>query len=214
MKDYKLIKRYSASERINHWIVAVCFIVLALSGLALFYPSFSWLSQVFGTLKTARIIHPFVGIVMFIGFTVQFFRYASNNIPNKEDVKWALSVKEVLLGKEVGDVGKYNGGQKVMFWAMAGSLLVMVVTGVMMWQSPLFIAEHFSIHARRIAILLHAWAALILIACIIVHVYAAIWIRGTVRAMTEGIVTENWAKTHHPKWYREVMGKANDKKAS
>ena len=62
----------------------------------------------------------------------------------------------------------------------------------------------------RLALLLHAWAATILIAGIIVHVYAAIWIRGTVRAMTEGVVTQTWAKKHHPKWYREVMASAHE----
>ena len=62
----------------------------------------------------------------------------------------------------------------------------------------------------RIALLLHAWAATILITGIIVHVYAAIWIRGTVRAMTEGVVTQTWAKKHHPKWYREVMAAAHE----
>ncbi len=204
-QENRLIKRYSASERLNHWIVAFCFILLAISGLALFYPSFSWFGQIFGTLQVARIVHPFVGVIMFVGFTIQFFRYASHNIPTKGDVEWAMSVKDVVLGKEVGDVGKYNAGQKVMFWAMTGCLVVMLVTGVMMWQSPYFFADYFSIESRRIAILLHAWAALILIACIIVHVYAAIWIRGTIRAMTEGVVSENWAKTHHPAWYREIM---------
>ena len=204
-QENRLIQRYSASERINHWIVAFCFILLAISGLALFYPSFSWFGQVFGTLQTARIVHPFVGMIMFVGFMIQFFRYASHNIPNMEDLRWALSVKDVVMGKEVGDVGKYNAGQKVMFWAMTACLFVMLVTGIMMWQSPFFFADNFSIESRRIAILLHAWAALILIACIIVHVYAAIWIRGTIRAMTHGVVTENWAKSHHPAWYREIM---------
>ena len=47
-----------------------------------------------------------------------------------------------------------------------------------------------------------------MIAGIIVHVYAAIWVRGTIRAMVEGVVTQTWAKKHHPRWYREVMAKA------
>lgn len=74
-QENRLIQRYSASERINHWIVAFCFILLALSGLALFYPSFSWFGQVFGTLQTARIIHPFVGMIMFVGFMIDLFSY-------------------------------------------------------------------------------------------------------------------------------------------
>ncbi len=198
----RLIRRYSASERINHWIVAFCFILLALSGLAFFYPSFFWLTQVFGTPQMARIIHPFVGVIMFVGFMVQFFRYYKHNFINKEDIKWMFAVKDVLAGKEVGDIGKYNGGQKAMFWIMTLCLMVMLVTGVMMWQ-PYF-ANSFSIPARRIAILLHAWSALALIASIIIHIYAALWVKGTIRAMVEGVVSEAWAKKHHPKWHRQI----------
>ncbi len=211
MAQGKLIKRYTAAERLNHWIVAACFILLALSGLAFFYPSFFWLTQVFGTPQMARIIHPFVGIIMFVGFTRQFFRYWKHNFINKSDVEWAMSVKEVIRGDHMPNVGKYNGGQKVMFWTMTGTLLILVVTGVMMWQ-PYF-ADYFSIPLRRIAILLHAWSALILIASIIVHVYAAIWVKGTIRAMTEGVVTDTWAKKNHPKWYEEIM-EARAKKES
>jgi formate dehydrogenase subunit gamma len=36
------------------------------------------------------------------------------------------------------------------------------------------------------------------------HVYAAIWVKGTVRAMTRGTVTESWAKLNHPLWHEEV----------
>lgn len=210
MKPQRLIQRYNAAERINHWIVAACFILLALSGLAFFYPSFFWLTQVFGTPQMARIVHPFVGVIMFLGFARQFFRYVTRNVPDMDDVKWALSVKKVIRGDHMPNVGKYNGGQKVMFWAMTVCLIVLVITGVMMWQ-PYF-ANNFSVPARRIAILLHAWSALILIASIIVHVYAAIWVKGTIRAMTEGVVTETWAKNHHPKWHAEVM--ENHAKAS
>lgn len=202
-----LIQRYTRSERINHWIVAVCFVLLAISGLAFFYPAFFWLSNVFGTPQIARIVHPFVGVIMFLGFFVQFFRYFRHNFINKEDIKWMLSVRQVLQGHEVGDIGKYNGGQKGMFWVMTLCMLVMMVTGVMAWR-PYF-ATYFSIDFIRYALLFHSWAATILIASIIVHVYAAIWVRGTIRAMVEGVVTQGWAKKHHPRWYRDVMKRAD-----
>jgi formate dehydrogenase subunit gamma len=128
MKE-KLIQRYKRSERINHWIVAVCFMLLAISGLAFFYPAFFWLTGVFGTPQLARIIHPFVGVVMFIGFTVQFFRYWKYNFIDKEDIKWMKSVKTVLKGHETGDIGKYNGGQKGMFWLMTACMAVLLCTG-------------------------------------------------------------------------------------
>lgn len=208
MAKERLIQRYNASERINHWIVAACFILLAFSGLAFFYPSFFWFSQIFGTPQMARIVHPFVGVIMFVGFFIQFFRYVSRNFINKNDIIWALSVQKVIKGEHLPNVGKYNAGQKVMFWIMTLSMIILIVTGVIMWQ-PYF-ANEFSIPLRRIAILLHAWFALILIASIIVHVYAAIWIKGTIRAMTEGVVTEKWAESHHPLWYEEVMKNVKD----
>ena len=114
----------------------------------------------------------------------------------------------MLNGHEVGDVGKYNGGQKGMFWLMTGCMLVLGVTGIIAWRQ--YFSGYFAINTVRLALLLHAWAATILIAGIIVHVYAAIWIRGTIRAMTEGVVTQTWAKKHHPKWYREVMANAHE----
>lgn len=205
MKE-RLIQRYSRAERINHWIVAICFVLLAISGLAFFYPAFFWLTGVFGTPQLARIIHPIVGVIMFLGFARQFLRYWHHNFIDKEDVKWMTSVIRVIKGESVGDVGKYNGGQKGMFWLMTICMIILPITGVIAWR-PYF-ADYFSVSTLRIALLLHAWAALILIAGIIVHVYAALWIRGTLRAMVEGVVTQNWAKKHHPRWYREMIAKS------
>ncbi|TCW33587.1 formate dehydrogenase subunit gamma [Gulbenkiania mobilis] len=206
MSRERLIRRYGAAERINHWIVAVCFVLLALSGLALFYPAFFWLTGVFGTPQLARIVHPFVGVVMFLGFFRQFFRYWHHNFITRDDIRWMTSVKTVLLGGEVGDTGKYNGGQKGMFWLMTGCMLVLVISGIVIWR-PYF-APAFPIPVIRVALLLHAWTALILIAGIIVHVYAALWVKGTMRAMIEGVVSEAWARKHHPRWYREKMQEA------
>ena len=205
MKE-RLIQRYSRAGRINHWIVAICFVLLAISGLAFFYPAFFWLTGVFGTPQLARIIHPIVGVIMFLGFARQFLRYWHHNFIDKEDVKWMMSVPKVIKGEEVGDVGKYNGGQKGMFWLMTACMIILPITGVIAWR-PYF-ADYFSIDIIRIALLVHAWAALILIAGIIVHVYAALWIRGTLRAMIEGVVTQNWARKHHPRWYREMIAKS------
>lgn len=206
MSQEKLIQRYNTQERLNHWIVAVCFILLAISGLAFFYPAFFWLTGVFGTPQLARIVHPFVGVVMFLGFVRQFFRYYHHNFITNEDITWMKSVKTILQGHEVGDIGKYNGGQKGMFWLMTGCMALLFISGVIAWR-PYF-ALYFPIPVIRLALLAHACSAIALIAGIIVHVYAALWVKGTIRAMVEGVVTHAWAKKHHPRWYREMTGKA------
>lgn len=204
MSKEKLIQRYNAAERINHWIVAICFVLLAISGLAFFYPAFFWLTGVFGTPQLARIIHPFVGVVMVLAFARQFFRYAHHNLINKEDVRWMMSVREVMKGNEVGDTGRYNGGQKGMFWLMVVCMILLLGSGFIAWR-PYF-APLFPIPVIRIALLVHAASALALIAGIIVHVYAALWVQGTIRAMVEGVVTHAWAKKHHPRWFRQMTG--------
>lgn len=52
---------------------------------------------------------------------------------------------------------------------------------------------------------MHAVAAFVLIASIIVHIYAALWVKGSIGAMVRGTVTLGWARKHHPKWFRESV---------
>ena len=59
----------------------------------------------------------------------------------------------------------------------------------------------------RAASLVHAISAFGLIGLIMAHIYAAIWTKGTIRAMTRGTVTGGWAWRHHRKWLRELAGR-------
>ncbi|MDO5705773.1 MAG: formate dehydrogenase cytochrome b556 subunit, partial [Paracoccus sp. (in: a-proteobacteria)] len=84
-------------------------------------------------------------------------------------------------------------------------IVVLIVTGVMIWEQ--YFPGLVSIPVRRIALLVHAIAAVLIILTFILHVYAAIWTRGTIRAMTHGSVTGGWAWRHHRKWLREIAGR-------
>ncbi len=84
-------------------------------------------------------------------------------------------------------------------------LVLLLVSGVIIWR-PYF-APAFSIPVIRFALMLHSFAAVALIVVIMVHIYAALWVKGTITAMVEGWVTKTWAKKHHPRWYREVRQK-------
>lgn len=203
----KMLRRYKDSDRMNHWFIALLFFLATLSGLTLFHPSMYFLSNLFGGGAWTRILHPFLGAVMFLGFFVMFFRVVRDNLFTKQDREWRRKIGTMLKGdmKSLPPVGKYNWGQKVVFWLMTLSLLVLLVTGIMFWR-PWF-APFFSIPVMRIAVLLHSISAVILIFSVIVHIYAAIWVKGTMRAMTRGTVSEGWAKTNHALWYKKVSGK-------
>jgi formate dehydrogenase subunit gamma len=78
---------------------------------------------------------------------------------------------------------------------------------LVLWDQYFY--EYTTIEQKRIAVLVHAIAALLAILVWIVHVYAAIWVRGTVRAMTRGSVTGGWAWRHHRKWLRQEVSKGD-----
>jgi formate dehydrogenase subunit gamma len=202
----KMLQRYQDGERMNHWFIAVCFVLAGLSGLALFHPAFFFFTHLFGGGPWARILHPFLGVFMALGFVGLYRKLWRDNRINDADREWRRHMGEMLAGNKAGlpPVGKYNYGQKMVFWTMSISLLVLVVTGLMFWR-PWF-APYVPIPLMRAAVLLHSVAAVVLILTTIMHVYAAIWVKGTVRAMTRGTVSEAWAKTNHPLWHKEMTG--------
>ncbi|QBR49754.1 formate dehydrogenase cytochrome b556 subunit [Erwinia sp. QL-Z3] len=202
MRKRDRIQRYSAPERINHWIVAFCFVFAALSGLGFFFPSFNWLMHVLGTPQLARILHPFIGVIMFAAFLLMFLRYWRDNLIERDDLEWAKNIRKVAKNEEVGDTGRYNFGQKCVFWAAIVSLLLLLASGIVIWR-PYF-AGAFSIPIIRLALVVHSVSAVVLIMVIMVHIYAALWVKGTITAMVEGWVTSAWAKKHHPRWYRQI----------
>ncbi len=202
----KLLKRYEDGDRMNHWVIALFFVLAGLSGLAFFHPALYFFTNLFGGGQWTRILHPFMGLVMVVAFGVLFRKLWRDNVMNAADKEWSKHMGDMLRGdkSKMPPVGKYNAGQKRVFWAMSISLAVLLVTGVMFWR-PWF-APFFPVDVLRIAVLLHSVAAVVLVLSTVAHVYAAIWVKGTVRAMTRGTVTEGWAKANHALWHREVTG--------
>jgi len=76
-REPNIIARYTVCERANHWLVAITFILLTLSGLALFHPYFFPLNQLFGGGVWTRILHPFLGVVLIFAFGSMFFAFES-----------------------------------------------------------------------------------------------------------------------------------------
>jgi formate dehydrogenase subunit gamma len=201
------VSRYAGFTRANHWLTAACAIVLLLSGFAFFHPSLYWLTWLFGSGQLARWLHPIVGVVMalsFLGLFVQMWRL---NMPRAEDAEWVRHGRDVIKANDdaLPELGKYNAGQKLVFWGMAALILAMLVTGVMMWEE--YFPHLVSIPVRRVALAVHATCAVLMLLLLVLHVYAAIWTRGTLRAMTRGTVTGGWAWRHHRKWLRELAAR-------
>lgn len=214
MSDKTYVKRYSAGARLNHWVTAISLILLALSGMALFHPSLYFLTGLFGGGAVVRWLHPIIGVVLFLSFMGLFIRFFRLNLWERTDNVWLAKLRSVLAGREedLPEMGKYNAGQKMVFWSMSILIIALFLSGVVLWDAahPWLAANlgmTFSIEQSRLAVLVHAIAAVVAIVVWIVHVYAAIWVKGTISAMTRGEVTGGWGWRHHRRWLREEIGK-------
>lgn len=207
-----LVNRYSGAARVNHWITALCLILLALSGLALFHPDLFFLTALFGGGQNTRAIHPWIGVALFFSFFGLFLRFWRGNLWRAEDGTWMRRVADVLANREdrLPEVGHYNAGQKIVFWSMSALIIVLIASGLVIWEA--YFSDFTAVETKRFALLIHAGAAVAIICVWIVHAYSALWVRGSIPGMVRGFVTGGWAWKHHRKWLRErVAGKDADR---
>ncbi len=207
LQNGKYVQRYGVSDRANHWVVAILFVILSLTGLAFCHPALFFLSDVLDGPVWSRLLHPFLGLVMAVSFVFLARRVWHDNFIKPVDIEWLKMIEEVINNGDGPDklpIGKYNAGQKLMFWTMIGSVAALVLSGIVIWRA--YFAMYFPIPVIRFAMVIHMLAGFTGITALIVHVYAAIWVKGTIRAMTRGNVDANWAKHHHPEWYKEQTG--------
>jgi len=179
-------------------------VLMALSGLALFHPAFFWLTNLFGGGPWTRILHPFIGVFMFLCFLVFASRMWRHNHIDANDRQWLKQADDVVNNREenLPEVGRYNAGQKLLFHVLVWTMLFLLLSGLVIWR--VYFSGLFPIAAVRLASVIHAFFAFVLICAIIVHIYAAIWVKGSVRAMTRGTVSPGWAWKHHRAWFRSL----------
>lgn len=199
------IERYRVSTRINHWIVAISFVLAVLSGMSLFHPALFPLSAIFGGGPWTRILHPFIGLLMVVAFVLLALRMWRDNLFVANDRVWMRNVRKVLDNddEDLPPAGRFNAGQKVLFWALIVFLIALLLSGLVIWRA--YFSAFFPIGVLRLSSVVHALFGLLLACAIIVHVYAAFWVKGSLGAMTEGKVTYGWAYRHHRQWFRDVI---------
>jgi formate dehydrogenase subunit gamma len=141
---------------------------------------------------------------MALAFVLMFFRFKSLNKMTPATRNGCRARRDDRRQRpQHAGTGQVQRRPEAMFWAMAVCMLLLFVSGIFLWRA------YFSLPVDlvRLGAVVHAAIAAIMIAMIFVHVYAALWVRGTVRAMVYGTVTRAWAKQHHRAWYRQVTGK-------
>ena len=209
----ELIPRYSFGERANHWIGALTYTLALITGLAFWSPYLYWLAAIVGGGPTARFIHPWFGLIFAGSFFWTFKEWHRDMEVNEDDRAWARAMPYYIQNEDekLPPVGRFNFGQKLFFWGIFYSVILLLLTGVALWYTE---ALPWSWrYVRYVAILIHASAALISIGLYLIHVYmSTILEEGSFGSMIHGYVTRAWAWTFHRTWYEEVKGGTRSKR--
>ncbi|RIA55751.1 formate dehydrogenase subunit gamma [Dichotomicrobium thermohalophilum] len=206
------VPRFSLAQRTAHWMTASLFILLGLTGLIILFgrPVLIPLigPEAFGVLATAAMqAHNLFGPIFGVAIIVLFLLFVRGNFPSLRDIGWLLRGGG-MFGVHAS-AGRYNFGEKMWFWTA-------FITGIALTGSGFLLLFPDALGSRttlQLADLVHAVAALVMIGIGFGHIYlGTLGTEGTFKGMVEGSVDENWARTHHDRWLKEV--KAQEGKTS
>ncbi|MBI4906830.1 MAG: formate dehydrogenase subunit gamma [Acidobacteria bacterium] len=199
------IERFTFPERMTHWLTAISFVYAGLSGTALWSRKMWWTASVLGGGETIRAWHPIGGVVFALLLALMFRRWATQMKIDADDRRWLAVSHKYAIHDEAGvpESGRFNAGQKMLFWVQSVSAIVLFASGIVLWFPELMPRG-----LRLIAILTHPLAAVASLGGIVVHVYmTTLVVPGALNAMLRGWVTPGWAASHHAKWFRAVQRK-------
>ena len=209
------IVRYKFNERVMHALAAISYVYLLLTGLAFWTPALYWIAIVLGGGYLSRVVHPWVGVFFAIVVLWMFTMWRRDMRGTAADREWRKAMGHYIRNEDdrVPAAGRFNYGQKMMFWVMTWGALALLLSGIVLWFPTMIPAAFRTV--REVAILVHAIAGLITIAAFIVHLYMGLAVvPGGLRAIVHGDVTETWARHHHPLWFETARGatSSHDKK--
>lgn len=203
------IERFTGFERFVHWLTATSFIVLGLTGLNIRFgrgvlmpligeDAFASVSQL------GKTVHNFTSFAYIAGIVLMLLIWIGHNLPAKGDGAWIGAGGGIFKKGVHPPAGKFNAGQKLIFWAVILLGGAISVTGLLM-MFPFTFAD---MSGMQLATFLHSVLAIILIGVIFAHIYiGTIGMQGAFDAMGTGKVDVNWAKEHHSRWVDEMRSR-------
>jgi len=209
----RTMPRFNTFERLVHWMTTICFLILAVSGLNLTFGTTLMLPVIGANAFSAwtlalKYLHTYLALPFAIGVVLMFVLWVRSNLPARVDLEW-IKRAGGMFGGEAPPTGRFNAGEKMIFWTTVLGGGMVVVTGLVL----LFPFYRTGIVAMQLAQIVHAAVGLLFIAAICVHTYmATLGTEGALEGMMTGDVDVNWAKHHHSLWYEEHMG-GGDKKS-
>jgi formate dehydrogenase subunit gamma len=204
---YGRILRYTFRERATHWIAALSYLYLLVTGLAFWSPWLFWMAVLGGGGQVSRILHPWFGLIFVCAVIYMYVMWAGQMRVTDVDKAWWHSLQYYIRNEDdkMPPAGRYNAGQKLLFWGFFICGLLLLLSGLVLWF-PEYIPWSLRF-LRYLAVLVHASTALLTIGLFLIHVYMSVFAeRGAFDSVIRGDVSEEFAKRYHPAWYKEVVG--------
>ena len=201
------VLRYNFKERMTHWVAAGSYLYLLFTGLAFWSPWLFWLTAVFGGGQISRMLHPLVGLVFAASVMVMYAMWAAHMHVDESDKTWFKSVGYYVQNEDekMPPAGRYNAGQKSLFWGFVVCMVLLVLSGTVLWFTE-YIPWSLR-YLRYVAVLVHASSALLTIGLFLLHIYMGVFAeRGALDSMVHGDVPLTFVKRYHPGWYKELTG--------
>jgi formate dehydrogenase subunit gamma len=204
----KKILRFTGFERFSHWLTAVSFVLLGLTGLNITFgklvlmpvighEAFSDFAQI------AKYLHNFVSFSFVVGLVLIVALWIKDNVPGRVDIDWVKQGGGFIKSKHA-PAGRFNAGEKLVFWFALGAGVAVIVSGYLL-LFPFYLTN---IAGMQIAQVVHAVVAVLFVAVILAHIYiGTLGMEGAFEAMGTGEVDLNWAKEHHDLWLEDKLAK-------
>ena len=208
----RVIRRFSLTQRVTHWVMAAVFLLLGFTGLVLLFGRTALIPlighEAFSVLATASMqAHNLFGPIFTLLLVIMAVVFIRGNFFHWRDIIWALKGGG-FFGIHAR-AGRYNLGEKAWFWTIVIAGIALSVTGVLM-LFPDALAARDQLHKAN---LIHAIAALVIITYAFGHIYlATAGTEGTFEGMVDGDVDENWARGHHDIWHEKMTAGSESKK--
>ena len=203
------IERFTPFERSAHWLNAIAFCVLAVSGLVMAFGKFFLLpvlgATLFGWLTYAlKTMHNFAGPIFAVSLLVVLVTFIRDNLPRAGDLQWLAKGGGMLSGEHVPS-HRFNAGEKLVFWGGAFFLgLIAVGSGLVLDKLVPGLGDTRG--QMQVAHMIHAVATVLMMAFFCGHIYlGTIGMKGAFSAMRTGQVDEGWAKEHHALWLEDIQ---------
>src|SRR6266436_5633818 len=202
------VRRFNAFERFSHWLTAISFVVLGLTGLNITFGKILLLPvigpEAFSSeSQLAKYTHNFVSVSFVIGLVLIVAIWLKDNIPQKVDIEWIKQGGGFIKSKHAPS-GRFNPGEKLVFWFALGAGVAVIISGYLL-IFPFYVTN---IAGMQLAQIVYAVVVILFIAVILAHIYiGTLGMEGAFEAMATGDVDLNWAKEHHDVWLEEQLSK-------